>query len=268
MTQSNMSLLIKGTLNIYLEASTQATKTLFRNWILIPVTLLAYFLFSLIFLSVSGLGIAGGFLAGFFYVAFLSFYYMWLSASVNKERLRLKNLLEFDWSLFSNVMSVGFILWIASMFVRPFASTSETMWIYGCLSLAIFILLNPIPEIIYIRRYDRTYALTYSFNFIKENWIEWFLPLILVFLPLLLANPLGLLVSVAGVDGFSSGPDPLFPARLIFSKILTYLNTSLGSLAVLIAVILTNWFMLFRGYLFLKLDGSTRRQRAYRMRNS
>lgn len=253
-------------IKIYSECLKQSISLVTKCWLIVPATIIAFMILIFISRATAGLGMAGGFIAGLFYIAFLTLFYGWLGQAVRKEKIRVESLKEFDWSLFSSLMSVGFILWILNMFVSPFASTKETSWIFASISLALFVLLNAVPEVIYLKRYESMDGLKYSFNFIKENWIEWFLPFVILLAPLVLGRPVNFLASLSGVDPFSAGADPLLPARFIFSQISKMLDPSLGFLGAILALAVTVWFMIFRGMLFLKLDGTSRRQRSYSLR--
>ena len=44
-----------------------------------------------------------------------------------------------------------------------------------------FILLNPVPELIYQGRASGLELISASYNFIVENWIEWLMPNIILF---------------------------------------------------------------------------------------
>ena len=48
--------------------------------------------------------------------------------------------------------------------------------IYFCIQIALYILLNPVPEFIYQTRTTGLELLSASYNFIVDNWIEWLLP--------------------------------------------------------------------------------------------
>ncbi len=249
---------------IYFECLKKSLTLLSSCWLIIPATIASFMLLTVILGVTSGMGMAGGFIAGLFYIAFLTFFYSWVSQAVSKERIKFETLKEFDWSLFSALMSVGFVLWIINMLVSPFASTQETAWVFASLSLGIFIFFNAIPEVIYVRRYESIDGLKYAFNFIKDNWVEWFIPFLILLAPLAIGRPIDFLASLSGADPFSAGADPLLPARFIFSQLLKILSPQFGFMGSVIALIITLWFMIFRGLLFLKLDGSSHRQRSYR----
>ena len=79
---------------------------------------------------------------------------------------------------FWDVIGIGFVLWLPLMALDLSMQTNP----YGQLIsyarfLLIFLLLNPAPEIIYQVRHDSPLeVLKTSYEFVLENWIEWFLP--------------------------------------------------------------------------------------------
>jgi hypothetical protein len=112
--------------------------------------------------------------------------------------------------------------------------------IYFLIKLALYILLNPVPEFIYQTRASGFELISASYNFIVENWIEWLIPNILLFAVgyavLELIEPV-----LFGMPGFVA----LFLYAFIVGLGLSY-------------------FMTFRGFLFAQLHGTTRRSRLYR----
>jgi uncharacterized membrane-anchored protein YitT (DUF2179 family) len=114
--------------------------------------------------------------------------------------------------------------------------------IYFMIQIALYVFLNPIPELIYQSRASGLELLSASYNFIIENWIEWFIPnIVLTVLGYFLLNLLGSLVF--GMPALVQSFLRLFGLGLC----LTYV-------------------MVFRGFLFAELQGTTRRSREYRYR--
>lgn len=113
------------------------------------------------------------------------------------------------------------------------------------ISLLVLILMNALPETIYQKHYSAWETVTYTFNFVKENWIEWFVPNIIM---------LGIFYLVTGnvirdVLAISSG--------YFFSLSIR------GIVLYIIGQILFTFIMIYRGILFDTLSTSTRRKRAY-----
>jgi hypothetical protein len=123
------------------------------------------------------------------------------------------------------------------------------------ISLILLVILNPIPEVIYLGQSDGFSMLQESFDFLRENWLEWFFPLVL-FAVLSLNIPL-------------PGTSPLGVGRLSFSfaSIQSLLSGSLENLLWnLLGAFTFFTLMVFRGLLFRSLYGTSRRQRIFRSR--
>jgi hypothetical protein len=108
------------------------------------------------------------------------------------------------------------------------------------IKLALYILLNPVPEFIYQTRASGLELISASYNFIVENWIEWLVPNVFLFAAgYILLQVIDSLLF--GLPGFAA----IFLYAFIAGLGLTY-------------------FMTFRGFLFAQLHGTTRRSRLYR----
>lgn len=143
----------------------------------------------------------------------------------------------FLWEL----LTIAFILFIPlRVLSMGLAGAPNGALIYFLIKLALYILLNPLPEFIYQTRTSGLELISASYNFIVENWIEWLIPNIVLFaagyLLLELIEPL-----LFGLPAFVA----LFLYAFLAGLALTY-------------------FMIFRGFLFAQLYGTTRRSRLYR----
>jgi len=135
-----------------------------------------------------------------------------------------------------DVVGVSFVFWIFFQIVRP--ALLQLPWGYPTLlfvDLAVFILFNAVPELIYMGHYGSLALLTESYAFIGANWIEWF--------P---ANLIAAAVLLAVVAVPVGGPG-------------TYLKAALFGL-------LLYFTMVMRGLLFIELHGSTHRGRVFKHR--
>lgn len=255
--------LIKSMLISYKKAALQANSAFQANLILILASVAAYF--ALIFAAnlLSPAGFVGGFVLGFVHIILLTLYYSWLSAISDRDKLNKDSLLSFDSALFSNIISVAFVLFLLDYFIRPLKTQADVSWFYYCVQLGLFILLNAICEVLYISRLERFDAINRAYTFVRDNWIEWFIPLIIIFIPWLIINPEGILYALASSD-------PLLPVLSVVSLSNDYLRIKFGLPIVLttfIAVSIGSWFMIFRGFLYKDLEKSTRRKRIYAAKN-
>src|SRR5438128_12579916 len=78
------------------------------------------------------------------------------------------------------LLFISFILCIPMRVTAlALASFPNGALIFLLIRLALYVLLNPLPECLYQTRSSGIELLTASYNFIVENWIEWFVPNIL-----------------------------------------------------------------------------------------
>jgi hypothetical protein len=235
---------------VYKDCVVKASRDVVKNWVVIPAMVILYVGFGLIASATAPLGLAGGFIAGAAFIAGLAFYYSWVRRSIDKERLSFSNLVEFDSTLFFQVMSVAFIFWIVLDLVLGSATQgsgdSTVRWVA---QLAAFVLFNALPEVLYIQRSESVEALTETFTFVRDNWIEWFLPFVVILAPpLMLLAPAEMITTLAGSR-------PLMPFFIILETWpFTYtplLPGIAGSILLsIVPLILCHWYMLFRGHLF------------------
>jgi hypothetical protein len=171
-------------------------------------------------------------------------------------------------SYFWDVIGVLFILWIPMMVIeRGMVANPRGPLITAAVFLVLFIVLNPAPEVIYQVRHDSPLdVIRGSYEFVVENWIEWFLPLTVLAIPLLIAflnQPTGY---VNWVGGLSFSQLLMFPYIVLLSWFsLLGLSQSISWIVILgLTPPLAVMILLFRGHLFAALHGTSRRQRMFR----
>jgi hypothetical protein len=108
------------------------------------------------------------------------------------------------------------------------------------LTMMELIVLNAAPEVIYLKRSSGGIeTIQRSFSFLQENWIEWFLPNVLI---------LGFVwLVINGTIPVGALPLPVITVPVLGGALLHVV-------------------MVYRGFLFQTLDGSTHRQRMFRFR--
>jgi hypothetical protein len=210
-------------------------------------------------LALAPLGKVGSFILGFVGAAFCGGYLSLLASGVAGEPLRwvdLKNGLRAIW----DVVSVLFILWIASMVLEPILAGmgSRGPALRGVIALAEAVFLNAVPEVLYIARERSLAAIKASASFVMENPVAWFVPNLLlaaIFFgatgQLTFTSPGELLVrlsdlaSVMGVFGIVAGP-PYWKIPLL--------------------IVFVHFAMVFRGLLFQELTTGSGRMREFQRR--
>ncbi len=226
---------------LYWECLRKAILGIRKNpWtLLLPIPLLpAFFLIGALLLP---LGFVGGILMVFVRAALISCYLYFTGEVVSQSRVRLSEFGRSIGTYLWSVVNLGFVLWIASFLLGMlFRTNARAYYLFEqLLTLASLILLNPAPEVIYLRgTYGGLATVQRSVAFVQQNWIEWFVPN----LPL-------------AYFGYSILPWLAQPDLL-------------GLLLVAIPVgALFHLAIVFRGHLFLELDRSSHRQRMFRYRS-
>jgi hypothetical protein len=230
-----------------------------RSWLAalsIPIYTFAFVLAARVLLPIPMIGsMALGFLSAALCAGYLSL----LASSVAGQPISwgdLKSGMRAIW----DVMSVLFILWIASMVLGPIVRGAGARGpaIEGMVQLAIAIFLNAVPEVLYAGGARGLEAMKRSASFVMEHPVGWFVPnLVLAFVFLWATNtpsfssPGELLTTLAG----------LASAHGVLALVV---DNPLWKIPLLVAFV--HYAMVFRGLLFKELGTGSSRMRDFRRR--
>ena len=259
MNQNELKLAAIATGKIYRECALKASHCLVSNWRVVAGAVGCLLVFYYTAPRVmQGFGRPGGFIVGLIADALLTLYYGWLSETARGTKLSWKAMWAFDFNIFVSIISVSFILYLVFLFSSPLEHQQGTNYILPLVRLFILFVFNAIPEAIYIHRYDGFAAFTSAATFTKANWIEWYLPFLLLLTPFfVMGNTLAMLVSFTAIG-------PLFPAAILVFGWAYILPTAVPPLAaMLVGILVASWYMFFRGFLFTELESGSRRRRIY-----
>jgi hypothetical protein len=262
-----MTNLVQNTLALYQRAAIGTVQSLMRGWIIMVAVVLFAFLMALATDFARPLGMAGGFLLGAVNALLVGATLGLLEQAVlAKRRLGLTDLRESFGQYFWDVIGVGFILWMPIWLLdKGLEANPYGKFLGAAIFLLLFILLNPAPEVIYQVRHDSPLdVLRESYEFVLENWIEWFLPLAVVIAPF----GLSFFFAISGRLGRGAGLDFFQVLVLPFTLLENWLHyLGFGDASKWVLFLLTPplavAMLLFRGHLFAGLHGSTRRQRLF-----
>ncbi len=146
---------------------------------------------------------------------------------------------------FTYVANMGFgllIMPILSRIINPLAAQMSFTFL-------ILIFLNPLPEVVYQKYYHPWDTITYAFQYVKENWLEWFLPNVIL---------MGVLYLITGQQLSGIFNYYVLPTRMLLSPV--------GLLLYLLGQLWFTFMMIYRGYLFELLSTSNRRKRLFMRR--
>jgi hypothetical protein len=260
-------------LDLYQKALRQTWQSLRRGWITIVAVIGFLFLLLLAQQIAAPFGMAGGFLLGAVNALLVGATLSLIQQSIFYARtLTIKDVFDSFGHYFWDVIGVGFVLWLPLMALDMVTQQNPNgLLISYAIMLLIFILLNPAPEIIYQVQHDSPLDIfRNAYEFVLENWIEWFLPIGLLLLPLLAApNGLASFFRLSHRAGRGAGLDFSQILMLPFTILGTWLSSfgvdpELGQyLMFFFTPVLAVSILLFRGHLFALLYGSSRRQRQF-----
>jgi hypothetical protein len=221
-----------------------------KTWPII-FTGIIYIILSAVVYNVLGLilrgplAIFGGILTAIVSSSLISNYLYLLFNIINYDRLSFQHFKDgfsyFLWKIYG-VFFIGFIgNFLLSFVFRIFGSGASFLNII--ISLTIGVLLNPLPETLYIKSYRAWDSILKSIEFMQENWINWLIPNLVFYILIYLAT--GKILS------------GLFNTYLSFNAFINIRSI----LFYFIGQTIFSFMMIYRGYLYKMLSGSTRRKR-------
>jgi hypothetical protein len=250
---------VLGVLRLYGDTALLAVRRGARVW---PV-MFSLVLYAGIFLVtaelVSSLGRAGGFILGLVLAACFSSYIHLISHAVSGTRLKFEDLRRSFGARFGDVISVLFAFWIIHLILTYVVDPrlgDKAPVIDALVGLAMAVLFNPVPELLYQGSTRSFQLLMESARFVSRYGLEWLLPNILFAAALL--GPLGLLHGPAGqvilnVSEILNPDNDGMGLFRVFARAPIYLQLPM--------LIFVHWVMVFRGLLFAELTRGGARQR-------
>lgn len=263
--------LVQATLLLYRTALIKAARSFVRCWMIAVAVVVFMVLLAFAGASVGRLGLLGGFLMGAANALLVGATLSLIEdAVVGARPVRFQDIWGSLGNYFWDVIGVLFILWVPMMLLeRGMAANPRGPVITSLIFLVLFIVLNPAPEVIYqVRHGNALEIIRESYEFVVENWIEWFLPLVVLAFPLLVAfveNPSGHVTWAGGL----SFAELLFFPWMVLNSWLSSLGVPADFRWILVLVVtpaLAVFLLLFRGHLFAALHRTSRRQRMFQGR--
>jgi hypothetical protein len=262
---------VRATLKLYRDALRATLRSLTRSW-LVPLAVVIFAALMVLTVRLVGpLGIIGGFIIGAVNALLIGATLGLIEQAVlGSSRIRFHDIRGSIGQYFWDVIGVGFVLWVPTMLLeRGLENNPNAAFFVAAVFLLLFIFLNPAPEVIYQVRHDSPLdVMRHSYEFVLENWIEWFLPVFLVLAPFGLSFFFGLsgrLGRGAGLDFFQILVLP-FTLLTAWFDYLGLPDRAASSLVLVLTPLVAVAMLIFRGHLFAALSSSSRRQRLYQSR--
>lgn len=232
------------------KVSKSALSSTFKNW---PIIFTGLFYFTATFiltLILPYFWILGGLVLIIFSSALISNYLYLIDCIIDKNRFNLQDFKDGFTVYLRKVWGISFIAYVASLIINTFLMPGfrrglQPMALETIINFLAFVLFNALPEVIYHKHYNPWESITYTVEFVKDNWIEWFVPnLVLLVILYLLTGSL-----LTGIFNYH------IPFRLVFNP--------LGIILYILGQIWFSFTMIYRGYLFEILSTSNRRKRLF-----
>jgi hypothetical protein len=234
---------IKALLWIYRTAWSRSVALLGGNWAIILAPLAYSLLLSIATVLFSPFWLIGGMLVTAVAAACASSGLYLLDNILRTGRATMNDFLKGFSVYLGEILTIAFILWIPMMLLSRVAyTTPEGTFIVLAVRILLYVFLNPVPELIYQGRTSGLALLSASYEFIVANWLEWFLPNVLL-------TALAYLL----LQWLNRGA-----IYLPFFLDVFFISAAFG--------LFLAFIMIYRGVLFTELSGTTRRSRVFRYR--
>ncbi len=226
---------------LYGTALTRSFHCLRKNWVVSLAPVVYGIGLTVVGTIVAPLGLIGGMLMSVAGLACASSALFMIKNLLDSGKANVNDFLNGFTVYIWELITIRFILWIPMRVAEMgLGSASNGALLYFLFELALYTILNVIPELIYQSRTSGLELIGASYHFIVENWLEWLVP--------------NIIFGVAGFYLLDIFESYLF-ALPVFMQLFIY--------ALVLGVALT-YFMTFRAFLFAGLHGTTRRSRLYR----
>ena len=234
---------VQATLWIYRISLSQAIARLAGNWAIIFAPLAYGAILAIAAVVLSPFGFLGRMVVTAVVAACASSGLYLIENIVRGSKVVLNDFVKGFSIYLWEILAIAFILWLPMMLLSRVAySMPQGPLVILIVQLILYVVLNAVPELIYQSRVSGLALLSASYEFIVENWLEWLLPNLLIVTAAYLVKD-----SLMGL--------------------VVYLPFYLWSFLIPFAFgLFLIFLMIFRGFLFSELSGTTRRSRAYRYR--
>lgn len=244
--------LIEDILLVQKYSLKNACQSFIKNWpivftglVYMTLNIIAIIVINTLFRGV--LSLLAGILFAIISSSLISNYLYLLSNIMTTNRITFQNFKDGFTQYIWKIYGIFFMIWLASYLLSAISGLlgGQLNYLITIFRLLALVLLNPLPETIYQKYYNPQESIVYAFGFIKENWLNWFLPNIVF------SVVLYLLTGTIFTNLFTIYID--FSADITLKGIGRYI----------IGQSIFSFMMIYRGYLFQLLSTSTRRKRMF-----
>jgi hypothetical protein len=257
------------TVRLYEEAIRSTGRSFVRGWIISVAVVIFAFLLLIAGRIAVPFGVVGGLIMGVVNALLFGTTLSLIEQAVlGRGRMGWRDIWNSFGHYFWDVVGVGFVLWIPVLVLEQGAAAiPHGTFLAAFAFVLLFIFLNPAPEVIYQMQHGSPLdVIRESYEFVMENWIEWFIPVGIAVAPMGMSFFI-VMTSFLGSSGGLNFFQLLFLPFSLLTQWLVLLGlTPIASsiMVILLTPPIAVAILLFRGHLFANLRGSTRRQRLFR----
>lgn len=244
--------IIRDFLMVNKQTFKKSIKSLISNWPII-FTGIVYTTINIAMLSIvltvfrGVLSLFAGIFVAIVSASLISNYFYLLFNIINYNRITFQDFKEGFKVYLRKVYMIFFFAWIGSFLLDSIRSLMgfDPYLLDIIITLSILILLNALPETLYLKAYEPVDSIMYSVDFIRENWFNWIIPNVALYAVIYLVT-----------------------GRIVTNIFATHLYTAFGFggldlIRYLIGQLLFSFMMIYRGHLYKLLSTSTRRKRMF-----
>lgn len=257
---NDTSLLLRATLALYRDAARDAARALAHNVWIVALPPLYTVVLAFVQRLAGPLGIVGGFVIFLATAACVSSVLSVLSEAIAHERIRVDELGAGFGRYVSSIAGVLFLFWVIELLLTLIVEQNPAMaWLGMVVNLGLFLLCNPLPELVYQGQRDGIGLVDEAVQFMRDNAVEWLVPIVILFVPIFaieLREGLTLMAQFGATNALG----------IVHLALRAWVPAmgEVGQFLLLIAAsVVLSWIMLFRGFLFRSLASSGRRQRIF-----
>lgn len=244
--------LLKDIVYVNKNSGIKTIKSFKKGWPIV-FTGIIYTILNLVIYNLIGrlfigpLYILSGMVVAIISSSFISNYLYLLFNVINYDKITFQDFKDGFTHFMWKVYGIFFIGYLASFLLNIVYRTLGNMAIVLNIIwyLTLIVLMNPLPETIYIKSYSPWDSVVKTAEFMQENWFNWLLPNIIFY---------GLLFVTSGTVLMD-----IFNTHISFDLVFTARNV----LVYFIGQILFSIIMIYRGHLYKILSTSTRRKRMF-----
>lgn len=193
------------------------------------------------------LSIFAGIILAIVSASLISNYFYLLFNIINYNKITLQDFKDGFKQYLRKVYMIFFLAWIGSFLLYAVRGLMgfDPYVLNLIITFSILILLNALPETLYLKVLDPMDSIMYSFDFLKENWFNWLFPNAILYTILYLVT-----------------------GRIVTNIFATHMSIGFGFdgmawIRYLIGQGIFSFIMIYRGHLYKLLSTSTRRKRMF-----